>query len=90
MNWKILLPALVTLASALAGCGSDDCTRANDQLANCMTPMSNSSSSGGMMMTDACAGAALCRAQCINQFSCTQINSNTPQFQNCLTLCQGK
>ena len=87
MNWKILLPAFVTLASALAGCGGDDCTRANDQLTMCLT---TSSSSSGGMMAEACAGAALCRAQCVNQFSCTQISGNAPAYTNCIALCKGK
>jgi hypothetical protein len=90
MNWKILLPAFVTLARALSGCGGDDCSRADDQLAACMPAMSSSSSGGTMTMTPACAGAVLCRSQCINQFTCTQIMSNTPSYANCLALCQGK
>lgn len=84
MTWKLFLPALLACA-ALAACGGDDCTRASDQLATCA--MSSSSSSG---MMDACAGAALCRAQCVNQFTCTQINSNTPAYAECLALCKGK
>jgi hypothetical protein len=87
MNWKTLLP-LVTLAAALAGCGGDDCTRAADQMAVCMP--ATSGSTGGMMMAEACAGAALCRAQCTNQFTCAQITGNTPAYTNCLALCLGK
>jgi hypothetical protein len=87
MNWKLFLPAVLAAGAALAACGGDDCTRANDQLATCSTS-SSSSSSGGM--DTACAGAALCRSQCVNQFTCTQINSNTPAYANCLALCKGK
>lgn len=89
MKRTSFLAALVVLAAVLAGCGGDDCTRASDQLASCATSGSMSSSSG-MMMMDACAGAALCRAQCVNQSSCTQINANAPAYTSCLAACQGK
>ena len=90
MNWKPLLAAFVLLAAAVAGCGSDDCTRANDQLAACAPPMMSSSSSSGMAMTTACAGFALCEAQCINGSTCNQILGNAPAYTKCLASCQGK
>jgi hypothetical protein len=86
---KTLLLVLVSLTGAIAACGGDDCTRANDQLSMCATT-TTSSSSGMMMMMEACAGAPLCRAQCINQFTCAQINGNAPQYTSCLSQCQGK
>ena len=90
MNWKPLLAALVLLATAVAGCGGDACTNAQDQLANCAPPSSMSSSSSSGMMTTACAGFALCEAQCINNATCTQISGNAPAYTNCLVACQGK
>jgi hypothetical protein len=84
---KTLLLVLVSLAGAVVACGGDDCTRAADQLAMCTTTMASSSS--GMMMT-ACAGAPLCRAQCVNQFTCAQISGNAPAYTSCLSQCQGK
>ena len=95
MNWKI---ALVASALALAagsfvatGCGGDDCTRADDHMAECAastTSNGSSSSSGGATL--ACSGALQCQSQCINQHTCTQITGNDPTYTNCLQLCKGK
>ncbi len=89
MNGKILLAAFVAVLAVAVGCGGDDCTRAQDQLAACAPP-SSSSSSSGMMMTTACAGFQLCEAQCINNATCAQISGNAPAYTQCLATCQGK
>ncbi len=90
----LVLSALLALAGAqaLPGCGGDDCSRAQDHLNEC-TPdtsssSSSSSSSSGMMVT--CAGAAECQAQCINNFTCPEINGLDPSFVTCMQACQGK
>jgi hypothetical protein len=89
MTWKIALPALLTLAAALVGCGGDPCTSAADRLATCAPPgAAASSSSGGM--TPQCDGAFLCKSQCTNQFTCTQISGNDPAYTRCITQCNGK
>lgn len=95
MNWKI---ALVASALALAGgsivatgCGGDDCTRADDHMAECAASTSSGSSdtsSGGTAL--ACSGALLCQSQCINNHTCTQITGNDPDFTDCLQGCKGK
>jgi hypothetical protein len=89
----LALAALVAIAGVLAipGCGADDCTRAQDHLTECTPDMSSSSSSSsgsGMMVT--CAGAMLCQAQCINNFTCPEINGLAPAFVACMQACQGK
>ena len=89
----LVLSALLVLAGAraLSGCGGDDCTRAADHIAECMPDMSSSSSSSsssGMML--ACQGAIECQSQCINNFTCPEINGMTPAFVACLRPCQGK
>jgi len=97
MNWKIALFASAASALvipgggalALSGCGGDDCTRADDKMVQCATTMTVSSSSGGMGMAEACAGAHLCRSQCINNHTCTQINGNDPGYTACRANCQG-
>jgi hypothetical protein len=91
MNWKItlVLSASVPLAVAFGACGEDDCSRAADQLANCAIPSSASSSSSGMTM-EMCAGAFLCKSDCINNYTCDQINGNYPPFTNCIAACNGK
>jgi hypothetical protein len=96
MNWKI---ALVASALALAGgsilasgCGGDDCTRADDHMAECAASTSSSGSSttasGGTAL--ACSGALLCRSQCINEHTCTQITGNDPGYTLCMEGCKGK
>lgn len=99
MNWKMALvaPTLVVAglagsAFALPGCGGDDCTRADDKMAECMTTMASSTAttSGGSQTTEACVdGAHLCHSNCINKFTCTQINGNDPAYISCMTDCQG-
>jgi hypothetical protein len=91
MNWKIALAlcALVTSVAALAACGGgDDCSRAQDHLTECMSSLSGSSSSSSGM-APACS-FTLCQSQCINNATCSEINSNLPSFTNCVTGCQGK
>jgi hypothetical protein len=90
MNGKTLLAAFVVLVAAVVGCGGDDCTRAQDQKAACAPPSSSSSSSSGMTMTAACAGFALCEAECVNNATCAQISGNAPAYMQCLAACQGK
>ena len=90
----LVLSVLLALAGAqvLPGCGGDDCTRAQDHVAEC-TPdtsssSSSSSSSSGTML--ACSGAYLCQSQCINNFTCPEINGLVPSFTTCLQACQGR
>jgi hypothetical protein len=91
MTAKLLLAFFGAGVVALARCGGDDCMNANDHLAKCATNMSSSASSSGMMMAPtSCDGAAQCKAQCINQFTCSQINGNDPAYTMCLTACNGK
>ena len=93
MNWKFApaLSAMLTLAGSflLPGCGGDDCTRASDHKAECVMNTSTSSTSTGGMQ-EACSGALLCQSECINQFTCEQINGMVPAYVSCLTACQGK
>lgn len=91
MNWKIALvaSALVITSGALPGCGGDDCTRAGDKTVECASTMAASSASGGVGMVEACSGAYLCHSQCINNFTCTQINGNDPGFVACMGNCAG-
>jgi hypothetical protein len=92
----LALSALVTLAGAqaLPGCGGDDCDRAQDHLNECApdtsSSSSSSSSSSGSGMTLTCAGALLCQADCINNYTCPEINGLAPAFVTCMTACQGK
>jgi hypothetical protein len=87
---RTLLAALVLLAAAVAGCGSDDCTNAQDHVNSCTPPSMSSSSSSGMMMAGSCSGFDLCRAQCLNAATCAEINGNAPSYTKCLTACEGK
>jgi hypothetical protein len=91
MNGKIALALVASLMLALVGCGGDSCSNANDHLAKCAANMTTGASSSGMMMPPpACDGATECKAQCINQFTCAQINGNLPEYTMCLTSCNGK
>lgn len=87
MTWKVALPALVTLAAALVRCGSDPCTSADDVLARC-APTGEVSPDAGI--TPACEGVTLCKAQCTNRFSCSQIRGNDPAYATCVTQCYGR
>ncbi|MFT3772886.1 MAG: hypothetical protein QM820_46465 [Minicystis sp.] len=92
MNFRLSL--VVTALSALgavfaAGCGGDDCTRADDHYAECVAS-DTSSSSSGMAAAQVCSGARLCQSQCINNHTCTQITGNDPDYKNCLAACLGK
>ena len=95
MNWKIALAlsALVASGTALAACGTDDCTRAQDHLTQCMANVSSSSaasssSSGGVTMD--CSGSYLCQSECINNATCDDINGNLPTYTSCLSNCKGR
>jgi hypothetical protein len=92
MNAKIALALVASLMLALVRCGGDNCSHASDHLAKCAANMTTTgASSGGMMMPPAtCAGATECKAQCVNQFTCSQINGNDPAYTMCLTSCNGK
>jgi len=94
MNWKIalVLSALATVGAAFAavGCGGDDCTRADDHIAECAVNTGSGSSSSGMGMAQECAGARVCQSQCINQHTCSQITGNDPTYTACLAGCLGK
>jgi hypothetical protein len=92
MTFRIALLAWAFFASVTihAGCGGDECTRAEDHRAEC-TPMPiTSSASGGDAMMLSCTGVLLCQSQCVNQFSCQQIQGNDPKYTSCLAACQGK
>jgi len=96
MNWKIALvaSAFATVGGMIGGlgCGGDDCTRADDHLAECSASpgSSGSGSGGGMPAAEACTGARACKSQCINQHTCAQIAGNDPGYMLCLGDCQGK
>jgi hypothetical protein len=93
MNWKIAL--LVSTVAAIGGtfaflgCGGDDCTQADDHLAECVANATTSSSSSGSMM-EVCDLTRDCQSQCINNHTCTQITGNDPGYTSCLAACQGK
>jgi hypothetical protein len=94
MNRKIalVLSAFIPLAVAFGACGEDACDQANDQIAACAIPTSGSSTSSassGMTTMEDCSGAFLCKSNCINEFTCDQINGNLPAYTTCLTNCQG-
>jgi hypothetical protein len=92
MNWKIALTALVTLAVAPFGCGEDDCSAAQDHIAQCApTNSAAASSSTGMVASQpTCDGFTQCKAVCTNQATCEQINGNDPTYIACLVGCNGK
>jgi hypothetical protein len=94
MNWKIALVvstlAAVGASFATAGCGGDDCTRADDHFAECAANTGSGSSSSGAGMAQECSGARLCQSQCINQHTCSQITGNDPTYTTCLAGCLGK
>jgi hypothetical protein len=94
MNWKIalvLLVPFVSLVVAIGACGGNDCTNAEDKLTSCVsnTSTTSTSSSGGMTMI-ACSGSFQCKAECINRFTCDQINGNFPAYTTCIMACQGR
>jgi hypothetical protein len=91
MNGKIALAFLATLAVSLVRCGGDSCANANDHLAKCAKTTMTGAGGGSMMMPPAeCSGATECKAQCTNQFTCSQINGNDPVYTTCLVSCNGK
>jgi hypothetical protein len=89
-----VLSVLVALvgAQALPGCGEDDCDRAQDHLNECApdttsVSSSSSSSSSGSMLN--CAGSLECQSQCINNYTCPEINGKDPAWVACMQACQG-
>ena len=90
MNGKLAVAFVAALVMALIRCGGDECTTASDHLASCAPPSMGSSSSGMMAPAAACAGAPLCKATCINEYSCSQILGNDPAYTACLNGCNGK
>ncbi len=76
MNWKIalVLSALTASIGALVGgCENDACTRADDQLAACVSPEQTLPSSGTNTTLD-CTPKRACQADCINTASCVEIS----------------
>jgi hypothetical protein len=91
MNWKIalVLVPFVSLVVVIAACGGDDCTNAEDKISSCQPSSTTSTSSSGMTMI-ACSGSFQCKAECINRFTCDQINGNLPAYATCIAACQGR
>ena len=89
MNGRLLVAFVGALAVALIRCGSDDCTsrRSPGQLRVEHLQLVVVERDDGC---DDVAGAPLCKAQCINQFSCSQINGADPAYTACLANCNGK
>jgi hypothetical protein len=96
MNWKMALvvSALASVGGAFAalGCGSDECTRADDHFADCHDNLglSTSSSSSGNGPSEECAGSRLCHSQCINTYSCPQITGNDSEYTRCIAKCNSE
>lgn len=94
MNWKIALVASVFAsvggAFAAVGCGSDECTRADDHFTECFENTSGSSSSGDVGMAAACTGARLCHSKCINEHTCPQITGNEDAYTSCMAACNSE
>jgi hypothetical protein len=89
-----IAPALVALVPfwaslALGACGGDECTRADDHKVECLPDDSSSSSTttGGGSLGETCAGSRLCQSQCINKFTCEQINGRAADYTACMTEC---
>lgn len=89
-----IAPTIAALASlvaavALGACGSDECTRAVDHKTECLPEDSSTSSttSGGNMMTEACAGSLLCQSKCVNESTCEQINALDAKYTQCMNDC---
>jgi hypothetical protein len=92
MNWKIalVLVPFVSLVVAIGACGGDDCTTAEDKITSCAPTTSTTSTSSSGMTMIACTGSFQCKAECINRFTCDQINGNLPAYTTCITNCQGR
>jgi hypothetical protein len=109
MNWKIALalstlalPALALLPAA-TGCIGDECSQADDHVAECQDSIQVDSPSNGLSMTEGCGGTRLCQARCINKSSCTDINAaecvgvvacidldgGLSEFETCMNACMG-
>jgi hypothetical protein len=65
---------LALLAGWVAGCTSDDCSRADDLVAACAPPDAPTPAAQASM-TLSCSGARLCHARCINAASCLEIEA---------------
>ncbi len=85
------LLALVPLAASLAlgGCGGDECTRADDHKIECLPDdqTDGTSTTTGGSLGETCAGSRLCQSQCINKFTCEQINGRTAEYTACMLDC---
>lgn len=92
MNWKIalVLVPFVSVVVAIGACGGDDCTNAEDKLSSCTPNTSTTASSSGGMTMIACSGSFQCKSECINRFTCDQINGNFKAYTDCITACQGR
>lgn len=95
MNWKIALALSVPVAASWAltgGCTGDECTRADDHIAECALPIQSGASSGGMAMPLDCTpgSARVCQAKCINAATCPQINESQCVNQLSCAQIQGK
>jgi hypothetical protein len=106
MNWKIALAlfAPVAVMGGLAGgCGTDVCTRADDQIAACASPTVTLPSMGNNT-TNECTPKRACQSECINSASCVDLNeaqcigqvacrplTGPPStFTLCMNACEGK
>ena len=94
MNWKfaLALSALGATFAAHLGCGGNECTLADDQVANCASNVTSSVSAaaGGDTLTYTCAGVRLCQSLCINKSTCAEITGNLPKYAMCITACDGQ
>jgi hypothetical protein len=76
MSWKIafaLFAVPAGLSALSGGCGTDVCTRADDQVAACAPP-TETLPTVSMNANTACTPRRACQAECINSASCAQIN----------------
>ena len=94
MNWKIALVmiALVPLpgALALAGCGGDECTRADDHYDECAATTTSNEDDGTATAeppAQDCSGTRLCQSKCINGRTCEEITGNHPEYLSCMSAC---
>ncbi len=105
MTWKIAfaLSAAVAVTGAVAGCATDVCTRADDQIAACTPstvtlPILDTNNTGNectprRACQSACINNANCleinEAQCINQSACRPLSGPPSAFIQCLMMCDG-
>jgi hypothetical protein len=78
MGYKIAVRtgvfAVLLFMACLAGCTSDDCSRADDLVAACAPPDAPTPAAEASM-TLACSGVRQCHARCINASSCLEIEA---------------